>query len=48
MNIYNYNKLYDYDFFDYPKFDALNKSEKYVEKENAIINCLKNKYNINI
>ena len=47
MKIYSAD-LYNYDFFDYPKFDALNKSEKYVEKENAIINCLKNKYNINI
>ena len=48
MNIDNYNKLYHYDFFNYPKFDALNKSEKNVKKGDAIINCLKNKYNINI
>ena len=48
IKIYNYNKLYYYGIFDYPKFDTLNKSEIDAQKENAIINCLKNKYNINI
>ena len=46
MNIYNYN--YYSGFFNYPKFDTLNKSEIDAQKENAIINCLQNKYNINI
>jgi hypothetical protein len=46
MNIYNYN--YYSGFFNYPKFDTLNKSEIDAQNENAIINCLQNKYNINI
>ena len=47
MKIYSAD-LYNYDFFEYPKFDTINKFEINAQKENAIINCLKNKYNINI
>lgn len=47
INIYNFNG-HCLNFFSYPKFDTFNIYIVNAQKENAIINCLKNKYNINI
>jgi len=43
INIYNFNG-HCLNFFSYPKFDIFNIYIVNAQKENAIINCLKNKY----